>query len=424
MSDTDKSPKIELDQVMLAMDVVDTLRHQQSLVERELKSEEYDHELIDKLRRIYASQGIEVTEEVIAQGVKALRADRFTYKPPRGSLQITLARIYVNRWRWAKRGAVLVAALGAGYLLYQVMVVTPAQRGRQKAAQEIVLRIKDQADQVRGAEARLARAQTALQQILKSGIEEKTEAVKRLGSDAARQIQAAQENLDALEQLTIAAKVDDQNVAQIGQTISQRLNQRRELITAAGAYLDQADRGIAAVARLQSLPGKLDELRRSILGAAREDDISRQAAEIYSAAMAAVGQGDAAAAEQGGEALQQLYQKVVEEYQLRIVSRPGVPSGIWRYPEANPNTRNYYLIVEAMGREGKPLVLPITSEENGQTRRVNQWGVRVSDAVFEQVRRDKEDDGIINRNVVGEKKRGYLQPQYFIPLAGGSITEW
>ena len=36
MSETDTKPKVELDQVMLAMDVVDTLRHQQDLVDREL----------------------------------------------------------------------------------------------------------------------------------------------------------------------------------------------------------------------------------------------------------------------------------------------------------------------------------------------------------------------------------------------------
>ena len=36
MVDDEKPEKIELDEVMLAMDVVDTLRHEQQLVEREL----------------------------------------------------------------------------------------------------------------------------------------------------------------------------------------------------------------------------------------------------------------------------------------------------------------------------------------------------------------------------------------------------
>ena len=36
MSEAEKPKKIELNEIMLAMDVVDTLRHQQSLVDREL----------------------------------------------------------------------------------------------------------------------------------------------------------------------------------------------------------------------------------------------------------------------------------------------------------------------------------------------------------------------------------------------------
>ena len=65
-----------------------------------------------------------------------------------------------------------------------------------------------------------------------------------------------------------------------------------------------------------------------------------------------------------------------------------------------------------------------TSEENGQTRNVKQWGLRVKASVFEQIKRDKQDDGIISRNVFGIKKRGYLQPQYLIPTTGGAITQW
>ena len=61
---------------------------------------------------------------------------------------------------------------------------------------------------------------------------------------------------------------------------------------------------------------------------------------------------------------------------------------------------------------------------DGQTRNVKQWGLRVKDSVFEQIKRDKEDDGIISRNVFGIKRRGYLQPQYLISTTGSAITQW
>ena len=160
------------------------------------------------------------------------------------------------------------------------------------------------------------------------------------------------------------------------------------------------------------------------LSEAQQNDVRRQAEKLYNDAMAALGRGDVAAAQNGYALLQQFYDRLVQEYQLRIVSREGVQSGVWRVPENNPNARNYYVIVEAVTADGKRLELPITSEEDGKTRTVKQWGLRVQASVFEQIKRDKMDDGIINNNVFGAKKRGYLQPNYFIPTTGGAITQW
>ena len=77
-----RKEKQPLDDIMLAMDVVDTLRHQQLLVERELKAEDRDQKMMQRLREIYTSQGIEVTDRVLEQGVTALKEGRFVYDPP------------------------------------------------------------------------------------------------------------------------------------------------------------------------------------------------------------------------------------------------------------------------------------------------------------------------------------------------------
>ena len=68
--------------------------------------------------------------------------------------------------------------------------------------------------------------------------------------------------------------------------------------------------------------------------------------------------------------------------------------------------------------------MPITSEEDGTTKNVKQWGLRVDAATFDAVRRDKLDDGIIQNNRFGVKQRGYLKPQYLMPTTGGAITRW
>lgn len=132
MNDNEQTRKTDLNEVMLAMDVVDTLRHQQSLVDRELGAEDHDRALIEKVRDIYAGQGLAVSDDIIAEGVKALREERFTYRPPKDSFQLTLARLYVNRGRWIKRGALAVLALLAIYIIHYFFVTAPQNRVREQ----------------------------------------------------------------------------------------------------------------------------------------------------------------------------------------------------------------------------------------------------------------------------------------------------
>ncbi len=91
-----------LDDLMVAMDVVDTLRHNQVMVDRELDAEGRRSRLIERLREIYTAQGIEVHDAVLAEGVDALEQDRFSYTPARESFSLKLARWYVDRDEWGK----------------------------------------------------------------------------------------------------------------------------------------------------------------------------------------------------------------------------------------------------------------------------------------------------------------------------------
>ncbi len=75
---------------------------------------------------------------MIAEGVKAMREERFAYRPPPAGFKTALARLYVNRGRWAKRSVwvlLLLAALWAGYHYLYVM---PAERGQSRLAQELI----------------------------------------------------------------------------------------------------------------------------------------------------------------------------------------------------------------------------------------------------------------------------------------------
>ena len=69
MADPQASEKIDLSEVMLAMDVVDTLRHERSLVDREFQSEDREAELTAKLRKIYADQALQKLHSMKAEAL-------------------------------------------------------------------------------------------------------------------------------------------------------------------------------------------------------------------------------------------------------------------------------------------------------------------------------------------------------------------
>jgi len=289
-----------LDDIMLAMDVVDTLRRRERLVLRELDEAGREDDLKQRLRRIYAQQGIDVPDHVIEQGVAALREDRFTYKPPQVGIARRLAELYVGRDRWGKwvGGGVATAVLAAvgNYFLF----VAPDRALPQELA------------------------------------ERHTEVVAIAASEYARSLAEQINNTGIL-----ALRNDDPAAAK------------------------------AALARLEQLRTALEQ-----------------------------------------------------EYTVQIVNRPGESSGVWRIPDVNEAARNYYVVVEAVSPAGERLSLVIESEENGESRQVSSWGLRVDEATFNAVKRDKQDDGIIENDRFGFKARGYLKPQYEMPTTGGAITQW
>ncbi len=292
--------KPPLDDVMLAMDVVDTLRRKERLVQRELDSGEREQALKERLRKIYAAQGLEVSDAILDEAVRALEEDRFVYKPPRPSLGVALARIYVSRGRWGKWLLGALAGLALLVVAWQMLVVAP------RAA----------------------------------------------------------------------------------------------------------------------LPERLQALHTEVKELAVEPDAVIQADRLFSAGGRALRDGDTAAAEESLAALTTLRSQLEADYDIRVVNRPGERSGIWRIPGANPNARNHYLIVEAIGPRGQVLKVPITNEETGKTELVDAWGLRVDEATFERVAADKQDDGIIQADLVGHKAAGRLTPDYRLRTTGAAITDW
>ncbi len=293
-----------LDDVMLAMDVVDTLRHQQLLVERELAADDRDEKMKARLREIYASQGIEVPDHVLEQGVSALREGRFVYRPPSDGPQVRLARLYVSRGRWGRPVLLFTAAVLLVWLAFALLIKGPSERAS-------------------------------------AALPKRVEAQYEVLAEIAVGPLAVRESKTLLQEGRDAVRRDDESAAEL------------------------------ALERMATL----------------QADIER-------------------------------------EYELRISNRPGERSGVWRVPDTNPGARNYYIIVEAIDHRGEPVKVQVVNEEDGKRHRVNRWGLRVEESLFQQVAADKTDDGIIQNNRFGVKKRGYLEPRYLMPTTGDAVTRW
>jgi hypothetical protein len=144
MADAPARPHQPLDDVMLAMDVVDTLRHRQVLVAEELQGPERDEALVARLKGIYAAQGIEVAERTLREGVAALREDRFAYRPPPDTPAVRWARVYAQRRLWARRALLVAVALLVAYGAFWATTVAPREglltriAGSEGAVAEIV----------------------------------------------------------------------------------------------------------------------------------------------------------------------------------------------------------------------------------------------------------------------------------------------
>ncbi len=293
-------PRAPLDDVMLAMDVVDTLRQRQDLVARELNEPARARDLLVRLRKIYTAQGIDVPDAILEQGVAALAEERFVYRPAPPSTATTLARIYVSRGRWGMLLLAVIAVAALATATYRVQVIAP------RAA----------------------------------------------------------------------------------------------------------------------LPGELAAAHATTLQIAADPAAVARADTLYAAGQSALRDHDVTSARNALADLQALRATLERTYEVRIVNRPGEASGVWRIPDINPQARNYYLIVEALGADGRPVAVAVRNEETGADQAVRSWGIRVDEATFQAVQRDKLDDGIIQGDLVGRKARGALGPTYTIPTSGAAITSW
>jgi hypothetical protein len=157
-----------MDELMLSMDVVDTLRHQQSLVSRELDEDRREAELIERLRGIYRGQGIDVPDRILQDAVRSMKESRFVYKPPPPGFGVTLARLWVRRGVFGSVIAVGLAVVVAGWTAWWLLVQRPEQQAAERVRIELTQALPADLARLKGelvAEARTDEARQRVEQL-------------------------------------------------------------------------------------------------------------------------------------------------------------------------------------------------------------------------------------------------------------------
>lgn len=186
--------------------------------------------------------------------------------------------------------------------------------------------------------------------------------------------------------------------------------ERRAEARAAAAQIERA-------ARFGDLQADVDRLHAAVLSAAIEDLALERAAELGRIAEAQVAARDVVGLGETVGLYDDLYGALTSEYRLVITG------GVWRQDNRDPRIRNNYLLVEALDPAGRALTLPVRNEETGATERVAAWGERVPRDVYDRVAADKQDNGIVDDNDFGLKRRGFITAERAYPDIG-QITRW
>jgi hypothetical protein len=167
----EKAPAPKLDDLMLAMDVVDTLRHEEKLVEHELDQTNRDEVLKKRLREIYEGQGLEVSDRILDEGIKALKESRFTYERKGSAMMRQFAMLWVRRTLVGGILAtiLLVCALIVGNWWWQASSARQEEEAAQVELSQVLPKQLEAAAAAALAEARTEEAKQAVESLRESG---------------------------------------------------------------------------------------------------------------------------------------------------------------------------------------------------------------------------------------------------------------
>ena len=397
------------DEVLRVMDAAQVIHERQAALR---EHEELDREAtIRDIQIMYEELGDLVDAEVIERALDEYLAQRYAFTPAPAGFRKRLALLYIQRGRVTKR--VLLPAAGVAAVVW--VGVAGVGLARQRALEFDTDRFQVE---VAGLEANRESGLNEIEALLARGtppdlppadVEEFSaglaSAERRLGDVAATLAPIAEEA--SRGGLTRAAIDGLRGRADF---IASDLGTARSEISGAGALVERH-------ARLGTFEPEIAGLHAALLTEAVEELARERAAVLRRSADAQLAARDVDGLEETARRYRQLHKQVASEYEIVIVA------GVWRRHDELPGVRNHYLRVQAIAADGSRVPVVIRNEEYGTTAEVTEWAERVPQEVYDRVGADKQDNGIIDDDDFGFKRRGFVTAERNYEDLG-QITRW
>lgn len=394
---------LSLSETILAMDVVDTIRHDDRMREFELADEDRQKAAIERLRNAYAAQGDVVTDDVLKRALSKLNEDRFIHKAMALGPKRLFWKAFVRRGHIARNTAIALAAtvvVCAGWSWgYDQFITQPRLATERRLEAERKLEVERTLE----AERKLVmQIDEVIPRDLAAAVEYAEGFAKRLGDEAVIGRIAKQRS-----DVEVALLAKDVAAAESG------IDALREV----GKELKRREDAGHLVADAEALTaGPIASISNAKARAAL-NDIASHLREIAL-------QGDEVGFRRTAARFKSFFGYILNDYTIQIVDRPGIQTGFARQNDQS-GTKTWYLVVEAISPSGTAYPLEIKDGLVGKTKATSIWAIHVPIGTFEAIRDEKKKNGVIKNRIAGIKPAGTLEVVWKInAFDGETLNTW
>ena len=184
-------------------------------------------------------------------------------------------------------------------------------------------------------------------------------------------------------------------------------------------------------AQLRAANDQISKRYNAIESIALTEDAKTQASQLSSQAKAHLENKELQPLKEISNRMQTIESRLKEEFELKVMAGENVQSAIRRDFDEGSKISGYYLIVQAKDAAGNPIKRRIQNIEDDKFLSVDRWAEKIPKSVYDRLKNDKLQDGILNETLFGTKQRGRLDVQIEMldsngqPIKrSGQITNW